>query len=412
MVDLLLAVSVCLVFVGHVAGLGMFLRNQRWMHWPPRVRTRAAVEVAVSVIVPARNEASDIGQCLRSLLNQDYSQLQIIAVNDHSEDNTPKIMDEIAAGDPRLRVIHNPPLNPGWLGKHNAMQAAFEHVDSELVLLTDADVAFEPPCISLAVGELQRKQLDLLSIYPQFQFISFCETLLVPFYVGGAAVFLSPAIESPQSRHAMATGAFILMRTECLRKIGGFDAIKSDILDDVCMARKFKEYGFAIGLRSAPDLMRIRFFKNNRHAFFGATKHLLGSVQEFVWVAPLVAMIPLLMYGVLVLGLLYGCFTQSYLLAGLSFATLVIHYVGLLLSRPGNAFSALKALAFPFMAIQIAAAGCRAAYLLLANGTFQWRGRTTNFGSSMEPPGRPVHGPQSANSIEVPGKPSGSAHWS
>ena len=77
------------------------------------------------------------------------------------------------------------------MGKHNAMQTVLETVDADYVLLTDADVRFEPNCLSAAVAELETHSLDLLSVYPQFSFRTFCETMLVPIYVGGAALLLS-----------------------------------------------------------------------------------------------------------------------------------------------------------------------------------------------------------------------------
>ncbi|MBC8869239.1 MAG: glycosyltransferase [Planctomycetes bacterium] len=370
-------VCVGVLLIAHLVGLALLLRNQRWMSWPAESRQKSTSDVAVSVIVPARNEAEDIEQCLRSLLTQDHSNLKVICVNDHSDDETPQIDDRVAAEDSRLVVIHDPPLQPGWLGKHNAMQAALEHVSSELVLLTDADVMFEPTCISTAVAELEKHQLDLLSLYPQFEFVSFCETMLLPIYVGGAALLLSPAVENPKSRHAMAVGAFILVRAKRLNEIGGFEPIKAAILDDVCLAQTFKKHGYAIGLRSAPDLMHLRFFKNNRHAFFGVTKHLLGAVQPCIWLAPVLAIVPLLMYGTLLYGVIHGIINGPTLLAELSFLTLAIHYTALLLSRPGNRFNAIKALLFPCMSIQFAAACFRAIYLYLARGRFQWRGRDT-----------------------------------
>jgi glycosyltransferase involved in cell wall biosynthesis len=373
-----LATWLGLLLVFHVVVLALLLRNQRWMAWPPHARHRPSDKATVTAIVPARNEAADIGHCLRSLLAQDYSHFRVIAINDHSDDDTPRIIDEIAAADSRLIAIHDPPLKPGWLGKHNAMQAALEHVESDLVLLTDADVIFSPACLSAGVGELEERQLDFLTLYPQFHFVSFCETLLVPFYVGGAALLLSPAIENPRFRHAMAVGAFILLRTDRLRQIGGFEPIKAEILDDVVMARTFKGHGFKIGLRSARDLMHLRFFKSNRHAFFGCTKHLLGTVQDHIWLAPLLALAPLLMYGTLLFGTLYGLLSGQYVIAAIAILSLTIHYVALLLTRPGNKFNALLALAFPLMAIPFAASCLRAAYLLAARGTFEWRGRSTD----------------------------------
>ncbi|MBI9082388.1 MAG: glycosyltransferase [Desulfobacterales bacterium] len=378
----IIAIFAGLLLFGHFVGLGLLTRNLRWLRWQPETRKKPLTDISVSVIVPARNEAEGIELCLRSLLAQTHVNLQLIVVNDHSEDDTPDIIDRIAAEDPRMIVIHNPPLESGWLGKHNAMQAALAHVESDLLVLTDADVEFEPTCISSAVSDLQARQLDLLSIYPQFQFVTFCETILLPIYLCLSSFLLSPAVEDPKSAHAMAVGAFILLRRDRLNQIGGFASIRTKILDDVAIARSFKKNGFTISLRSAPDLMRVRFFKNNRHAFFGVSKHLLGIAQSCIWLAPLLAIGPLLVYGTAFFAVIHGIVQQRFILAGIGILMLLINYIGLLLTRPNYKFNALKALAFPCLSILFAASCLRALYLFLCKGRFQWRGRDTDLKST------------------------------
>ncbi|MFT7643137.1 MAG: cellulose synthase/poly-beta-1,6-N-acetylglucosamine synthase-like glycosyltransferase [Pirellulaceae bacterium] len=121
-----LTACISLLLVGHVVGLLLLIRNLRWMRWPVENRKVASPDLPVSIIVPARNEAADVEQCIRSLLEQSHSNLKIVAVNDHSSDETGEILDRIAAEDDRLSIIHNPKLREGWLGKHNAMQTALE----------------------------------------------------------------------------------------------------------------------------------------------------------------------------------------------------------------------------------------------------------------------------------------------
>lgn len=369
------AAAILLAF--HVVGLALLVRNQRWMAWPPSKRRQPSGDSRVVAVVPARNEAEDIRACIESLLAQDYPNLRIVALNDHSADGTGEILSELDRIHDTLTVIHDPPLRKGWLGKHSAMQTAFEAIDADIVLLTDADVTFAPDCVSVAVAELESYSLDLLSVYPTFVFKTFCETMLLPNYVGGAALLLSPSIEDPKSKHAMAVGAFILVRMARLRDVEGFTAIKQAILDDVGLALLFKKRGFKIGVRSAPDLMRVRFFKSNRHAFFGVTKHLLGLVQNALWLAPILAILPALMYGTLLFAVGYGIVQQQYATAIVASGALAIHYIALLMTRPANEFNPITALAFPFMAIQFAASCLRAMYLLVAKGAFSWRGRTT-----------------------------------
>lgn len=380
----MMIVLVGLLFAGHVVGLAVLVRNQRWMDWPVEKRQTTKSQKTLTVIVPARDEAADIEACLRSLLAQDHDHLTVIAINDHSSDRTGEIIDQIAEHDRRLQVIHDPELRPGWLGKHNAMQTAFDQVTSELVLLTDADVRFEPHCLSTAAAELEFCQLDLLTMSPQFEYVSFCETMLLPIYVGGATLLLSPSIQDPNSSHALAVGAFILVRTDRLKQVGGWSSLHNQILDDVGMARAFKRHGFRIGLRNAVDLMRVRLFKSNRHAFFGVTKHMMGLVQNRIWLAPVLAAIPLLMYGILLLGLFLGVRDHRPALAVCSLMTLVIHYLALIMSRPSSQFNAIKALLFPCMSIQFAAACFHAIYLHVAHGRFQWRGRDTNIRETPE----------------------------
>jgi chlorobactene glucosyltransferase len=177
----------------------------------------------------------------------------------------------------------------------------------------------------------------------------------------------------------MAVGAFILVRAASIRAVGGFEGLKAAILDDVGLACAFKRHGFAVGLRSAPDLMRVRFFKSNRDAFWGVTKHLLGFVQGWIGVAPLLAVAPLLMYGVLFTGLLYGLWFDAPVMAGLAFATLALHYGSFFLMGRAYSFSAWKALAFPAMAVPFAFCCGLASYLILIRGVFQWRGRDHQF---------------------------------
>ena len=121
--------------------------------------------------------------------------------------------------------------------------------------------------------------------------------------------------------------------------------------------------------------MRGRFFKSNRDAFWGVTKHLLGLVQGLIWIAPLLAVAPFLMYGVLLTGLIYGLWFDDTPLAGLAFASLAIHYGSFFLTGRSNSFSAWKVLAFPAMSVQFACSCGHAVYLFIVKGSFQWRGR-------------------------------------
>ncbi len=129
-------------------------------------RTTLAAGV-ISVVVPARNEESDVERGLLSILAQENVDLRVIAVNDHSTDRTGAILESLAAEDHRLTVIHDPPLEPGWFGKCNAMEHGVALATGEYLALCDADVVHSRRSLASALAELQRDDLDFISYIPR-----------------------------------------------------------------------------------------------------------------------------------------------------------------------------------------------------------------------------------------------------
>src|SRR6266567_8232148 len=116
-----------------------------------------ATSPRVSIIVPARNEAAKIAAAMRTLMKSDYPNLEVIAVNDRSTDNTGAILDEVASESVgRLKVIHVETLPPGWLGKTHAMYLAARQATGEWILFTDADVHHRTDSLRRAVGYAER----------------------------------------------------------------------------------------------------------------------------------------------------------------------------------------------------------------------------------------------------------------
>ena len=111
----------------------------------------------VSICVPARNEQRDIGACLKSLLEQDYPRLEVIAVDDHSEDATAKIIKALEKKNINLKFINSEPLPQGWFGKSFALFQAARQAKGEYLLFTDADPVFDPRAITTAVNQLFRR---------------------------------------------------------------------------------------------------------------------------------------------------------------------------------------------------------------------------------------------------------------
>ncbi|RMG40035.1 MAG: glycosyltransferase family 2 protein, partial [Planctomycetota bacterium] len=120
----------------------------------------------VSVIVAARDEAARVADCLRSILASDYPDFELIAVDDRSTDGTGQRMDEVAAADPRCRVVHITELPEGWLGKCWALHCGTRAARGEWLLFCDGDVLLAPDCVRAAIAEATRCGLDHLALMP------------------------------------------------------------------------------------------------------------------------------------------------------------------------------------------------------------------------------------------------------
>lgn len=376
------AVSAILLF--HLFGFYLLVRSKksinRW-HTDKSALSPASSDLPLlAIIIPARNEEKDIRDCIESLLKQDYPKHSIIVINDHSQDATGVILDQIVAEYPEgtLKVIHDPEPQDGWLGKHNALQAGVDNSTSELILFTDADVIFhDRQCLKKCVNELRACKSDLLSVLPRFDYKGLCETLVVPLYVGGMAFLMGPAVNSPQSRQALAAGAFILMKRSSFHEIDGLAPIKNAILDDVELARQFKSSGKIVNLRSGNDMMHVRLFKDFRHAINGPTKHLVGYYQKSQWMIPLAALSPSIIYGSLIFGIVRGAAEQSASLLTISLLSLAINYLAVFYMRDMHRFPILPALAIPLVSIQFAIGGLKAWIDIRFKNQVSWRGRNS-----------------------------------
>ncbi len=205
-------------------------------------------EPSITVIVPARNEAEDIEECLRSLLGQDYARLQIIAVDDRSTDATGALMDSLAAAHPgKLRVLHVKELPPEWLGKTHAMALAAAMADSEFLLFTDADIFFARSAIRRALAQAVASRADHLVLAPTITIKRWDEAGLLAFFqVFGLWAARPWKVSDPEAlRDHIGIGAFNMLRTSAYRQVGGFEALRMEIVEDLGVARRIKLAGLA-----------------------------------------------------------------------------------------------------------------------------------------------------------------------
>lgn len=336
-----------------------------------------ANETLISVVIPARDEAQYLEASVRSLLAQQDVDLEVIVVNDHSSDATGAIADALAAEDERVRILHDPELRPGWLGKVNAMQHGLDAARGPLVLLSDADIDRAPRCLASALSVLRQRDLDLLTLIPEFRCESFWESVLIPqILVAGYAQLFGPAVNDPRSKQAVAAGAFILVRREVLETLGGLKAIRSNPTDDVALAQMFKRNGRRMLILQAADFVSVRLFHGNRHAFWGLTKNILIAVDR-LWLAPAAMLLPFFVYWTPLIALAVGAARGDAVLAAVGFAGYAASWLALVAARLlcGCRFAWAAASCFPLAAVPVALCFAIAIYHRLVGGAVSWRGR-------------------------------------
>jgi len=253
----------------------------------PRVVVAAPplVEAAphITVIIPARDEAANIGRCLRSLLAQDYpaDRLKVLVIDDHSADDTAAIVRAIAAGHPQVSLLSSPKLPPRWTGKSHAcwIGARAAAPESEWLCFLDADVWGEPPLLSSAIHAAVTQKLDLLSLAPRQELGSFAERLMLP--CGLILLSFLQDLREVQARTGSAvtaTGQFMLIRRDAYQAVGGHAAVSNVICEDLELARLLKQSGRSVLLMGGDALIATRMYTGWRTLWPGFAKNLVDTL--------------------------------------------------------------------------------------------------------------------------------------
>ncbi len=237
----------------------------------------------VSIIVPARNEATTVGPALRSVLNLDYANLEIIAVNDRSDDATGSVLDEIAVSDPRLSVIQIDALPAGWLGKNHALQRGAEVASGELLLFTDADVVFDSTVLSRVVSYAVARGYDHLTMPADVKVTSAALELFVSAFALVFNGYFRPwRVSDPRSSAAVGFGSFNLVHRAAYERAGTHAALAMDPLDDVRLAANLKASGASAHCTVAGSFLNVEWYPSLAAAFRGLEKNTLGAVNYSV----------------------------------------------------------------------------------------------------------------------------------
>lgn len=238
----------------------------------------------VSVLIPARNEAAIIGATVQDLLVQEYANLEILVLDDRSEDATAEVVCDISRQAPQVRLLCGEPLSPGWTGKNWACTQLAEAARGEILLFTDADVRWQPGAIRSVVAAMVELDADLLTVWPTQITESWVERLTVPLMamavMGYLPVWLAHGFYHPLA--AAANGQCMAFQRPAYQAVGGHAAVRSAIVEDVRLAQNIKAAGLHLRMIDGAGLVRCHMYDGARATINGYTKNILAGHSDCV----------------------------------------------------------------------------------------------------------------------------------
>jgi chlorobactene glucosyltransferase len=243
---------------------------------PSRRRTRTP---RISVIIPARNEARNIERVVGSLASSTYPDVEIMVVDDRSEDETRALALEAGRARPgRVRVLDGRPLPEGWMGKNWACHQGAEETTGELLLFTDADTWHAPDLLDRALAALDEDEADCLTLAGRQLMETFWERLVQP-HVFTAMAARYPRLREPlppsRWRGAIANGQYIMIPREVYDELGGHEALKGEVVEDMRMAQRLVRRGKRLSIRMAEDSFTTRMYTSLPELVEGWSKNIV-----------------------------------------------------------------------------------------------------------------------------------------
>ncbi len=236
----------------------------------------------VSVVVPACNEADTLRPALDTLLGQDYPRLEVVVVDDRSDDATGRLVDELGAADPRIVPLHVRELPPGWLGKVHALHVGTRAARGEWLLYTDADVHYGAGALRRAVAWALAERLDHVTVAPELRTESFwLDVAQTAFGTAFLQRTRAATAGRPGSAAFVGVGAFNLVRRALFDRTPGFEWLRLEVLDDVGLGLMVARAGGRSRLALGPRQVEVTWYGSLRAMARGLEKNLFAVVGHY-----------------------------------------------------------------------------------------------------------------------------------
>jgi Glycosyltransferase like family 2 len=349
---------------------------------------------SLTVVVPARNEEAEIEAALRSLLQLNYPQYQIVAVNDRSTDQTGTIMERLAvepAAQGKLCALHVRDLPSGWLGKVHAMwlgsqknaaqknaaqedapqEDATQESQSDWLLFTDADCVFHPDSLRRAIHYATKTATDHLVLFPTAHMKTMGERMMIGFPQVMSSFAMRPwKVRDPKARDHIGVGAFNLIRRSAYEAIGTYKALRLEVVDDLTLGETIKKAGLGQDVVFGRDLVSLRWAVGAAGVVANLEKNLFAFLKFRVSLVLAVCVLTFFLCVCPFLGILFAPgWAKAAFAAAVALIALVYTLSGRLMGTHPLLFLTcpIAALVFEFAALQ-------SAFLALRDGAITWRG--------------------------------------
>jgi hypothetical protein len=252
----------------------LFCANMR-AYRPPQFFAADNRSPMISVLIPARDEETSIGSAVRSVLASEGVTVEVIVLDDHSQDATAAVVADIAADDPRVELQRAAPLPPGWCGKQHACAALAEAARFPRLVFLDADVRLAPDGLARAAAFLDASGADLVSGFPHQEAIGLLEQLVIPLIhfilLGFLPIRRMRAFRDPI--YAAGCGQLTMARREAYERAGGHAAIRASLHDGIKLPRAFRSAGLATDVFDATDIATCRMYRSAGDFWKGLAKN-------------------------------------------------------------------------------------------------------------------------------------------
>lgn len=266
----------------------LFVRNAPLFRGAPDPDHPAKSAEPVSVLIPARNEEGSIGGALQSVLQSRGVALEVIVLDDQSEDRTAAVVRTFERQDARVRLLRGRPLRPGWCGKQYACWQLARAAGCDTLVFLDADVRVTPDSLARSVRLLRDSRVALLSGFPRQLTGTLFERLLIPLIhfvlLGFLPIGRMRRTTLPQ--YAAGCGQFFITRREAYFRAGGHWAVRASLHDGVTLPRAYRLAGLRTDLFDASDIAVCRMYTSARAVWRGLSKNAVEGLAHPLRIVP------------------------------------------------------------------------------------------------------------------------------